>query len=52
VVRGLHFQNPPFAEIEIVSRIKWEVWDVAVDLQKGSPTFLHYYGVNLSKNNS
>jgi dTDP-4-dehydrorhamnose 3,5-epimerase len=50
-VRGLHFQNPPFAEIKIVSCIKGEVWDVAVDLRKGSPTFLHYYGVNLSENN-
>ena len=51
VVRGLHFQNPPFAEIKIVSCIKGEVWDVAVDLRKGSPTFLHYYAVNLSENN-
>ena len=51
VVRGLHFQKPPFAEIKIVSCIKGEVWDVAVDLRKGSPTFLHYYGINLSESN-
>jgi dTDP-4-dehydrorhamnose 3,5-epimerase len=51
VVRGLHFQNPPFAEIKMVSCIKGEVWDVAVDLRKASPTFLQYYGVNLSENN-
>jgi dTDP-4-dehydrorhamnose 3,5-epimerase len=51
VVRGLHFQNAPFAEIKIVTCIKGEVWDVAVDLRKGSPTFLHYYGVNLNENN-
>ena len=50
VIRGLHFQNPPFAEIKIVSCIKGEVWDVVVDLRKGSPTFLHYYAVNLSEN--
>jgi dTDP-4-dehydrorhamnose 3,5-epimerase len=50
-VRGLHFQNPPFAEIKIVSCIKGDVWDVAVDLRKGSSTFLHYYMVNLSENN-
>ena len=47
----MHFQNPPFAEIKIVSCIKGEVWDVAVDLRKGSPTFLHYYDVYLSENN-
>ena len=51
VVRGLHFQNPPFAEIKIVSCTKGEVWDVAIDLRKGSPTFLHYFSVNLSENN-
>ena len=50
-VRGLHFQNPPFAEIKIVSCTKGEVWDVAVDLRKGSSTFLHYYAVNLNENN-
>jgi dTDP-4-dehydrorhamnose 3,5-epimerase len=50
-VRGLHFQKLPFAEIKIVSCIKGEVWDVAVDLRKGSPTFLHYCTVNLSENN-
>ena len=38
-VRGLHFQNPPFAEIEIVSCIKHEVWDVAVDLRKKISNF-------------
>ena len=50
VVRGLHFQTPPFAEIKIVSCTKGEVWDVAVDLRKGSPTFLHYCAVTLSEN--
>ena len=50
-MRGLHFQNPPFAEIKIVSCIKGEVWDVAVDLRKGSPTFLHYCGASLSESN-
>jgi dTDP-4-dehydrorhamnose 3,5-epimerase len=50
-VRGLHFQNLLFAEIKIVSYTKEEVWDVAIDLRKGSPTFLHYYPVNLSESN-
>jgi dTDP-4-dehydrorhamnose 3,5-epimerase len=51
-VKGLHFQNPLFAEIKIASCIKREIWDAAVDMQKRSPTFLDYYVVNLSKNNS
>ena len=50
-VRGLHFQNPPFAEIKIISCTKGEVWDVAVDLRKGSPTFLNYCAVYLSESN-
>jgi dTDP-4-dehydrorhamnose 3,5-epimerase len=49
-VRGLNFQNPPFAEIKIVSCINGEVWNVVVDLRKGSPTFSHYHAVNLSEN--
>jgi dTDP-4-dehydrorhamnose 3,5-epimerase len=51
VVRGLHFQNIPFAEIKIVSCIKGKIWDVAVDLRKGSPTFLQYISVILSEDN-
>ena len=51
LVRGLHFQKPPHAEIKIVNCIKGKVWDVAVDLRKGSPTFLHYHSVTLSEGN-
>ena len=40
-VRGLHFQYPPHAETKIVTCLKGKVWDVAVDLRKGSKTFLH-----------
>jgi len=47
-VRGMHFQHPPHAEIKIVSCLKGKVWDVAVDLRKGSPTFLKYHAVMLS----
>lgn len=50
-VRGLHFQHPPHAEMKLVSCIKGEVWDVAVDLRAGSPTFLHWYAEVLSANN-
>jgi len=47
-VRGLHFQNPPHAEAKLVSCLQGEVFDVAVDLRCGSPTFLQWYGVKLS----
>jgi dTDP-4-dehydrorhamnose 3,5-epimerase len=50
-VRGLHFQNPPYQEIKIVSCLKGKVWDVAVDLRKGSPTFLQHHAAILSEDN-
>ena len=50
-VRGLHYQQPPHAEIKLVSCLKGEVFDVAVDLRKNSPTFLQWHGEVLSENN-
>lgn len=50
-VRGLHFQYPPHAEGKIVSCLRGEVYDVAVDIRKGSPTFLHWHGEILSAAN-
>lgn len=50
-VRGLHFQHPPHAETKLVSCLKGEIFDVAVDLRRDSPTFLHWYGVILSAAN-
>ncbi len=50
-VRGMHFQYPPHAEIKIVSCLHGEVFDVAVDLRKDSPTFLKSYTRVLSANN-
>ena len=50
-VRGLHFQHPPYAETKVVSCLKGTVWDVAVDLRKGSKTFLHHYAIALSEFN-
>ncbi len=47
-VRGLHFQHPPSAETKIVSCLCGEVFDVAVDLRRGSPTFLHWHAEILS----
>lgn len=50
-VRGLHFQYPPHAEAKIVSCLKGEIYDVAVDIRYGSPTFLCWYAEILSANN-
>jgi len=47
-VRGMHFQNAPNAEIKIVRCLKGRVFDVAVDLRKDSPTFLKWFGIELS----
>lgn len=50
-VRGMHFQHPPHAEMKLVSCVRGEVWDVAVDLRAGSPTFLHWHAEHLSEEN-
>lgn len=50
-VRGMHFQYPPYAEMKLVSCIRGEAWDVAVDLRRGSTTFLHWYAEHLSADN-
>ncbi|WP_353617301.1 dTDP-4-dehydrorhamnose 3,5-epimerase [Desulfovulcanus ferrireducens] len=50
-VRGLHFQYPPHVEAKIVSCLRGEVFDVAVDIRKGSPTFLRWHGEILSLDN-
>jgi len=47
-VRGLHFQKSPHAEIKIVRCIHGRIWDVIVDIRKDSPTFLQWFGVELS----
>ena len=50
-VRGMHFQHPPHAEIKLVTCIRGKVFDVAVDLRRGSPTFLKWHGEVLSATN-
>ena len=50
-VRGLHFQYPPHAESKIVICLKGKICDVAVDLRRGSPTFLDHNMVLLTEEN-
>ncbi len=51
VVRGLHFQHGDAAQAKLVSVIVGKVWDVAVDLRNGSPTYGKWFGVELSDEN-
>ncbi len=51
VLRGLHFQKPPYCQSKLVRCIKGAVLDVAVDIRKGSPTFGKYVAVELSEDN-
>ena len=50
-IRGMHFQHPPHSETKLVCCLEGEVWDVAVDIRTGSPTFLRWHGLRLSAEN-
>jgi len=50
-VRGLHFQFPPHAEMKFVSCLRGRIWDVAVDLRRGSDTILRWHAEELSADN-
>ncbi|WP_304510860.1 dTDP-4-dehydrorhamnose 3,5-epimerase [Duncaniella muris] len=51
VMRGLHFQAPPFTQSKLVRCVKGRVLDVAVDIRKGSPTYGRHVAVELSEDN-
>ncbi|MEM6333266.1 MAG: dTDP-4-dehydrorhamnose 3,5-epimerase [Planctomycetota bacterium] len=51
VLRGLHYQAPPHAQAKLVRVVSGRVWDVAVDLRKGSPTYGRWVAAELSADN-
>lgn len=51
MVRGMHFQKAPHAEAKLISCLRGQIFDVAVDLRRGSATFLHWFGQILSPGN-
>jgi dTDP-4-dehydrorhamnose 3,5-epimerase len=51
VIRGLHFQNPPFAQAKLVRVIQGAVWDVAVDIRKNSASFGEAFSIELNEAN-
>lgn len=51
VIRGLHFQRPPFTQSKLVRCVKGAVLDIAVDIRKGSPTYGKYVAAELNEEN-
>jgi dTDP-4-dehydrorhamnose 3,5-epimerase len=51
-VRGMHFQYPPHAEMKLLTCLRGAIWDVAVDLRVGSPTFLRWHAEEISAVNN
>ena len=51
VLRGLHFQKPPYAQSKLVRVVKGRVLDISVDIRHGSPTFGRYVAIELSEDN-
>lgn len=51
VLRGLHYQKPPFAQAKLVRVVKGKVLDISVDMRSGSPTYAEYHSSELSEDN-
>lgn len=51
-VRGMHFQRPPHAEMKMIRCLRGRVWNVAVDLRAGSPTFLQWHAEELAQDDA
>lgn len=51
VIRGMHFQHSPFCEVKLVKCVQGAIFDVIVDVRKDSPTFLKWFGAELSAEN-
>jgi dTDP-4-dehydrorhamnose 3,5-epimerase len=51
-LRGMHFQRAPHTEMKLISCLRGEIWDVAVDVRKDSPTFLQWFATHLSAENN
>ena len=51
VMRGLHFQRPPFTQSKLVRCVKGSVLDIAVDIRKGAPTYGQHVAVELTEEN-
>lgn len=51
VIRGMHFQYAPYCEVKLVKCVHGEIFDIIVDVRKDSPTFLQWYGAELTASN-
>jgi dTDP-4-dehydrorhamnose 3,5-epimerase len=51
VLRGLHFQKPPYAQSKLVRCVQGHIWDVAVDIRESSPTYGQWVGAHLTHDN-
>lgn len=51
VIRGMHFQRAPFCEVKLVKCVQGSIFDVIIDVRAGSPTFLQWFGAELTAEN-
>lgn len=51
VIRGLHLQSPPYGQAKLVRVVRGAIYDVAVDVRKESPTYGHFFGIELNEKN-